>query len=104
MPQWQGSNRRERLPAGWDKIRKRIMKRDGFECQAKLRNGGRCGEPATDVDHIDPGDDHRDQNLQALCDWHHKRKSGAEGARAAKRKRAAIKKKFRRVEDHPGLL
>jgi hypothetical protein len=80
------------------------MKRDDHSCQAKLRVGGRCGEPATDVDHIDPGDDHRDENLQALCDWHHKRKSGLEGAAALARKRAKIKKKYRRSEGHPGLL
>lgn len=114
MPAWANSTRRDRLPADWPKRRKRILKRDNHECQAPMRTGtskaadgsGRtvCGEPATDVDHKDPGDDHRDSNLQSLCDWHHKKKSGAEGATALKRKRRAIKKKYRRVEQHPGLI
>jgi 5-methylcytosine-specific restriction endonuclease McrA len=104
MPGWAGSDRRDRLPDDWEKRRKFVLKRDNNECQAKLRIGGKCRELATDVDHVDPGDDHSPENLQALCDWHHKRKSGLEGAAAVRRKRAAIKKKYRRTETHPGLL
>jgi hypothetical protein len=41
-----------------------------------------CGLPGTDVDHIDRGDDHRLENLQLLCRWHHNEKSGSEGGNA----------------------
>jgi hypothetical protein len=42
-----------------------------------------CGRPGADeVDHVDPGDDHRDSNLAAIHRWPcHAAKSGQEGAR-----------------------
>lgn len=101
---WQNSDRRERLPPDWDRIRVRILKRDGYRCKAENTYGERCPEAAVDVDHIERGDDHRDSNLRSLCEWHHDKKSGQEGgfARAAQwRKNNA---KFRRREQHPGLL
>jgi len=103
MAQWRGSDRREHLPDNWAAIRRRILARDGLQCTWRY-NDARCGELATDVDHIVPGDDHRDSNLRALCDWHHQKKSGSEGgaARAAARRR--INQRFRRSEPHPGLL
>lgn len=104
MPGWQGSDRRDRLPADWQKIRARILKRDGYRCTARLEDDSRCPEPATDVDHVRRGDIHEDWNLTSLCGWHHARKSSREGAEAAARKRRAQRKKFRRVETHPGLL
>ncbi|MEU7177038.1 MULTISPECIES: HNH endonuclease [Streptomyces] len=42
---------------------------------------------ATDVDHIEPGDNHDAENLQSLCRHHHARKSAREGANAANAKR-----------------
>lgn len=49
-----------------------------------------CGAPANVVDHIIPraegGSDDPDQ-LQSLCTYHSRRKTGAEGARAARRAR-----------------
>ncbi|MFC4089340.1 HNH endonuclease [Micromonospora sp. GCM10011541] len=104
MPGWEGSDRRLRLPPDWDKIRKRILRRDSYRCKIRNPHGQRCTEPAVDVDHIVNNDDHRESNLQAICDWHHKKKSGAEGAAA---RTAAIRrtaKKFTRTEAHPGLL
>lgn len=65
---------------------------------------GICGKTATDVDHIEPGDNHRDANLQALCKYHHGIKSGGEGGRASQQKKQEIRNRFRRVEKHPGLL
>ncbi|MCY0933643.1 hypothetical protein [Streptomyces sp. H34-S4] len=56
------------------------------------------------MDHIEPGDDHSLSNLRSLCSWHHKQKSSREGAAAYAAKRRAIQKKFRRTEQHPGLL
>lgn len=66
--------------------------------------GGICGEYATDVDHIRPGDDHQESNLRSLCGPHHRQKSSSEGAQALKAKRTRISKKFVTTEDHPGLL
>lgn len=82
-----------------------MLRRDGYRCTVKLTYGERCPEPATDVDHIVPNDDHSLDNLRAICEWHHDKKSGSEGARAAHFRRRAISKKLRRpVETHPGLL
>ncbi len=104
MPRWEGSDRRQRLPADWDKIRRRILRRDGHRCTHRDEYGKRCEEPATDVDHIVAGDDHREANLTSLCGWHHQRKSSREGALAKAKARRRADRKFRRTEDHPGLL
>lgn len=104
MPGWQGSERREGLPPDWAKLRQRILRRDGHRCTHTDNYGARCSDPATDVDHITPGNDHSESNLRSLCDFHHKKKSGAEGARAAAANRRRNDKKFRRGESHPGLL
>ncbi|GIE98943.1 hypothetical protein Ari01nite_64080 [Paractinoplanes rishiriensis] len=104
MSGWEGSDRRARLPANWPAIRRRILRRDAHRCTARTVYDERCSEPATDVDHIEPGDDHRDANLRSVCEWHHRRKSGREGAAA----RAAVwrrnQSKYRRSEAHPGLV
>lgn len=100
---WAGSDRLQRLPPDWAKIRKRILRRDGFRC-THIDDGVRCAEPATDVDHIRPGDDHRETNLRSLCGPHHQAKSSREGAEALKKKRRQIDQRFRRREAHPGLL
>ena len=89
-----GSRRTQPLPKHWERIRRRILRRDAYIC-------GPCGRPgATEVDHIIPasqggGDD--DGNLQAICEPCHLAKTARE-AFAAKipRKRAA--------ERHPGSL
>lgn len=92
---WRGSTRRKRLPPGWAKTCARILERDRGICHV-------CKKPgADDVDHINAGDDHRDENLAAIhrrpC---HARKSGQEGNRASP-KPPPIK---RPAEKHPGLL
>jgi 5-methylcytosine-specific restriction protein A len=96
MP-WLGSTRRTRLPKDWAWRRARVLERDGYRCTA-IEHGHRCPYAATDVDHRTPGDDHRLANLQALCRWHHARKSSREGndARRARSARRGIPK-------HPGL-
>lgn len=103
MAGWASSDRRERLPANWVVIRKRILRRDGGQCTERLNTGARCPEVATDVDHIRPGDDHSDSNLTSLCGWHHSRKSSREGGIAYAKKKRQHAAKFRRSEDHPGL-
>ncbi|MFJ1932632.1 HNH endonuclease [Kitasatospora sp. NPDC088160] len=100
---WATSDRRARLPADWPRIRFRVLVRDGHRCTAKDQYGDRCIEPATDVDHIRPGDDHREVNLQSLCGWHHRVKSSREGAAAKAARRRRNDRRFRRTEEHPGL-
>ncbi|MGZ2360741.1 HNH endonuclease [Streptomyces sp. 372A] len=104
MPYWSSSDRRSRLPKDWPQIRVRILRRDGHRCTARNDYGARCAEPATDVDHILPGDDHRESNLQSLCGWHHRVKSSQEGAAAQAAIRRRHNRRFRRTEEHPGLL
>lgn len=98
---WQNSTRRSRLPENWRDIRITVLNRDQYACQWRMTAGGICGQYTTDVDHITPGDDHRLSNLQALCSWHHARKSAQEGHEAQ-----AAKKKARldaEAAAHPGM-
>lgn len=89
---WHGSNRRARLPKKWPQIVVRILNRDPT-CQV-------CGlRPSSQVDHIRPGDDHRDRNLQGICSLCHGLKSAREGSRAA-----GFHGRKRPVENHPGLM
>lgn len=100
MPGWRDSARKTRLPPGWAAIRDRILARDQHRC-TWVDHGQRCGAPATDVDHIRPGDDHSDANLRSLCGPHHRAKSSSEGGRASAKRRA---KRAREPEPHPGLI
>ncbi|WP_159794477.1 HNH endonuclease [Puerhibacterium puerhi] len=98
---WKGSTRRRRLPRNWPQIRARILERDRHACRwIREDTGRRCGAYATEVDHIHRGDDHRDSNLQALCDWHHQQKSAMEGGMASK----AAAERRRAEPQHPGLI
>lgn len=96
---WEGSTRRQRLPKDWPKIRRRIIRRDKT-CRWLLSDDTVCGAQGTDVDHIIPGDDHSDSNLQLLCQWHHRRKSASEGGTAAARTRVRTD---RPKPTHPAL-
>ncbi|MDH6625710.1 5-methylcytosine-specific restriction protein A [Streptomyces sp. LBL] len=80
---WAGSTRRARLPKDWARTRRRILRRDNHACQTRFSDGRMCGAPANQVDHVVPGDDHGDANLQALCQWCHTHKSSSEGGTAA---------------------
>jgi 5-methylcytosine-specific restriction endonuclease McrA len=97
---WQTSDRKSRLPSDWSTRRVRVLRRDGYRCQARDSTGQKCEAPANQCDHVKPGDDHSLDNLQALCSWHHGRKSSAEGAAA---RRPAVSR-YRRPEAHPGAL
>lgn len=93
MRAWHGSDRATRLPPDWPRRRKRILRRDSV-CQV-------CQlAPSTEVDHINPGDDHSDANLQGICAPCHATKSGREGGRAAARRPSAR----RPADPHPGLI
>lgn len=99
MTGWAGSTRRRRLPVDWPARRARVLQRDGHACTWIQDDGLRCAAHATDVDHIVRGEDHSDDNLRSLCSFHHRRKSGREGA-LARSKRPTIN---RPAERHPGL-
>lgn len=104
MSGWNGSSRRDRLPPDWPIIRKRVLKRDGWLCQWRMTDGSKCHADANEVDHVKRGDDHELRNLRSLCKWHHAKKSAGEGASAGWAKKRQIDQRFRRSEDHPGLL
>jgi len=72
---WAGSTRRKRLPRDWDGRRRYILRRDRGLCQLKYPG---CTTIATEVDHIERGDDHRFSNLQGACSPCHAKKTIAE--------------------------
>ncbi|MGH9281636.1 MAG: HNH endonuclease [Acidimicrobiales bacterium] len=86
-PAWRNSTRDQRLPDDWPDRRLRILNRDGHTCQVRFSV---CAGLATEVDHIIPGDDHSDANLQAICTPCHRLKSSSEGGRAAYARRMHI--------------
>lgn len=95
---WEGSDRSSRLPKDWRQRRAAVLERDGHRCTVQMRDGTRCRDRATEVDHLVAGDDHRLENLRAICTWHHLRKSSGEGN--AGRTRLTSR---RAPERHPGL-
>lgn len=63
----------------WNPLREEVLKRAGYQCQAIQEDTGtRCKARATQVDHMGAADDHRIENLQALCTRHHARKTSRE--------------------------
>lgn len=101
---WENSDRHDRLPSDWAKRRRVVLERCGYRCEWDLGGGVRCGERATDVDHIRRGDDHSFANLRGLCAAHHARKSAGEGWAERQRLLKVSRGKFRRVEVHPAFL
>jgi 5-methylcytosine-specific restriction protein A len=93
-PAWDGSTRRDRLPEGWEQIRRAVLARDGWRCRIGFAD--LCVTVATQADHVVAGDDHRLSNLQAACGPCHQRKSSQEGA-------AARPRLYREPERHPAL-
>lgn len=81
-----GSRHERGYGASWERIRKRILRRDKGLCQVCLAAGRY--RPAKAVDHIVPkfedGTDD-DENLQAICQACHDMKTTAEAARARKK-------------------
>lgn len=92
---WEGSDRRERLPSGWRKLRAQILARDPICVLCHVR-------PSTMCDHIIAMvDDDRPEGLQGVCGPCHDQKSSREGNAA----RAANARPGRRRPDepHPGI-
>ncbi len=96
---WAGSTRSKRLPPNWSQLREKVISRASHRCESNMKDGSRCTDKGTDVDHINPGDDHSLENLQLLCTWHHGKKSSREGNTA----RVRLSEK-RPKESHPGLV
>jgi 5-methylcytosine-specific restriction protein A len=97
---WEGSTRKARLPRNWQALRKQVMERDDYRCTATLRDGSRCAEAGSEVDHIEAmADVHTLDALQLLCSWHHAKKSSREG-NAARLRPPPLR---RPSEAHPGL-
>lgn len=94
---WAGSDRASRLPPDWPILRAAVLTEAGHRCEILVRDGSRCRDRATEVDHIEAGDNHTRANLQAICEWHHRRKSSREGNSARARR-------HRQPPKHPGLL
>lgn len=95
--QWRSAPR----PVDWIARCEAVLERDKW-CQ-EVEAGRICGETSRlEVDHIgDPGD-HRLENLRALCQPHHRRRSGQQGGLAWQAKRRRLAR--RPDEKHPGLL
>lgn len=90
---WDESTRRDRLPADWPHRRRAVLTRDRHTCHV-------CGQAgATEVDHIQAGDDHSLINLAAIhANPCHARKSSREGRGAYAAQRHA---RTRPAEPHP---
>ena len=95
---WTSSNRKSRLPTGWTALRIEVLRRDRFKCQTQ---GPDCTTHATEVDHLQQGDNHAVENLRAVCSTCHASKSSSEGNRAKARLRALRR---RPADRHPGVV
>lgn len=106
MPNWKGSRRRQTLPTGWPAIQLRILNRDHHRCQhIREDTGRRCLARASDVDHIisyGQGGSDADSNLQSLCTYHHRQKSGREGGLASGKTRRSRREAAKPL--HPGIM
>lgn len=100
---WEGSDRRDRLPADWPARRAAQLELDGHRCRWRLRSGVRCPRRATEVDHIEEKADRHEvgKDLQSLCAHHHGLKTTAAAARFRRQK---AQKRYRKPEEHPGAL
>lgn len=94
---WETSRRRYLLPANWEQIRLPVLQDADWICELQYR--GICVGTASEVDHINRGDDHSRSNLRAVCYRCHAKKSSAEGI---SRKRELRALRTRPAERHPG--
>ena len=92
---WNNSNRRDRLPPWWNTFTTQYLLKHP-KCAIKYTG---CLGDATDVDHIIPGDDHSEGNLQPACSYCHDRKSSKEGNAVQSKMRSQRSRPRRR---HPG--
>lgn len=97
---WTSSNRAQRLPADWKQRRAKVKARAHNKCQA-THHHPQCDGKATDIDHINAGDNHELANLQALSTACHKAKTNAENKA---RRQLNARQRRRATEPHPGRI
>jgi 5-methylcytosine-specific restriction protein A len=93
LPEEPGNYGQGRGGRPWRRLRERILRRDGYQCQPCKR--GEYGEArltmATQVDHITPqaeGGKDDEANLQGICNDCHALKTAEESKRGIERMRA----------------
>lgn len=88
-------------PVDWIARREAVLERDKV-CQWEISYDGTiCGSTdRLEVDHVDGAADHALENLRALCQHHHRSRTGRQGGLAAAANRP---KRQRPPEQHPGL-
>lgn len=87
------------LPSNWRALRLEVLERDQWQCTRIRRDGTRCPERATDVDHTNGPDDHRLEMLRSLCGWCHRHVT-AKQANAARTRVTEARPRTR----HPGMI
>ena len=95
---WDTSTRRARLPADWPTRVREAKRLAGGVCQARTHELS-CRGQGAECDHITPGDDHRQANLQWLSTPCHLAKTLTEAAQARARRAVA---RTLPLEPHPG--
>lgn len=97
-----GSRRTVALPVDWPARREAVKKRDKT-CRW-IEHGQLCRSTENvEVDHVGSPEDHDLTNLRLLCRPHHSRRTGQQGAAAAKQY-YATRTRRRPADEHPGLL
>lgn len=97
---WETSDRKERLPDNWPKIRAMVKARAKGKCEATVHARG-CGGWGSDADHITAGDNHSLANLQWLSGACHRAKTNHETSQRNRERKAA---RYRPKEQHPGSI
>jgi len=96
------TNRVKHVP---DKVRRDCLTRDGHQCTAQLRDGGRCPETtkleAAHWAQWQPGETTTIDMVRTLCHWHHNQETQQE-ARQARLDNPPPSVR-RPAERHPGL-
>jgi len=78
-----GSARERGYDGRWERFRASILRHRGI-CEYREDGGKPCVEPATDVHHVIPkvdGGPDTEENVQALCGYHHKATESRSGRR-----------------------
>lgn len=102
---WVKQNQSRPLPPDWPTRVIAVKNRAGNRCEHIMQhNLERCPEWGRDVDHIverDDGGTDRLENLQLLCAYHHRQKTGAYAGKKSQRMRQQRAKQ--EASRHPGI-
>jgi len=97
---WSTSDRRHRLPKDWPTVKTQVKARAHGRCEA-THHHPHCDGHGTEVDHINPGDNHDLANLQLLSQLCHQVKTDSE---TAARNKLNAKLRRKPTEEHPGRI